>query len=76
MARVKVQLRNHELSRSETGILFEVRDPKGVDKLGDLLVSKGGLRWFPKGTVNARKLTWRQAARLFEGNGTIEKKRP
>jgi hypothetical protein len=44
---VSVDLRGHPLSREENGVIFEVKN--GASKFGELVVSKGGIRWKPKG---------------------------
>ena len=59
MAKVKVELTNHELSREENGVRFEVIANSG-DRRGQLIVSKGGLRWKPKGKQDHHKINWRQ----------------
>ncbi|MFZ5693395.1 MAG: hypothetical protein ACOY5F_19350 [Pseudomonadota bacterium] len=59
MAKVRVELTNHELSREENGVRFEVTATSG-ERRGQLIVSRGGLRWKPKSKQDHHKITWRQ----------------
>ena len=44
MARVvTVDIRSHPLSREENGVVFDVSEDSA--RFGQLIVSKGGLRW-------------------------------
>jgi hypothetical protein len=45
--KVSVNLYSELLSREESGVVFSVKD--GGSKYGELIVSKGGIRWKPKG---------------------------
>jgi hypothetical protein len=45
MAKVTFQTADHELRREEKGITFWARNSGG--QVGSLVVSKGGLRWYP-----------------------------
>lgn len=51
MADVTLGLSNHPLSREENGVTFVVHDrpSRGGGKLGELRISKGGLRWWTRG---------------------------
>jgi hypothetical protein len=53
---VSVNLINHPLSREETGVTFNV----SIDgsKFGELVVSKGGIRWKPKGKQDHHHMRW------------------
>ena len=73
MARVLVDLRKHQLSREENGVIFEVHASDEGGKLGDLVVSKGGLRWYPRSSRHPSKLTWKQFDELAQAHGRIEK---
>jgi hypothetical protein len=53
---VSVNLYSELLSREETGVVFSVKD--GSSKYGELIVSKGGIRWKPKGNRDHHHLTW------------------
>ena len=43
---VEVNIANHPISREENGIVFVVAE--GGVRFGELVVSKGGLRWRPR----------------------------
>ena len=48
MARnVRVNITSHPLSREENGVVFEIAD--GKLHFGELVVSKGGIRWKAEG---------------------------
>jgi hypothetical protein len=53
---VKVEMRNHPLSREENGVTFHVAVSDG--RFGELIVSKGGLRWKPKGKQDHHFMSW------------------
>jgi hypothetical protein len=53
---VEVNISNHPLSREEHGIVFVVTDGEG--KFGELTVSKGGVRWRPRGKHQPHFMTW------------------
>lgn len=53
---VKVEMYNHPLSREENGVTFRVSADAG--RFGELVVSKGGLRWKPKGKKDHHFLSW------------------
>jgi hypothetical protein len=55
---VTVNITSHPLSREENGVIFDVSSGSG--KIGELVVSKGGLRWKPKGKQDHHFLDWRQ----------------
>lgn len=43
-------------------------------KLGTILISKGNIEWVPAGnSVNKHRLTWKQFAKLMEGEGKPKK---
>ncbi len=64
MAKVVFGLANHVLSREENGLTFDVEGPSG--KVGQLVVSKGGVRWYPRGTRKPNYATWKQFDRLMQ----------
>ena len=58
MARnVRVNITSHPLSREENGVVFEIAD--GKLHFGELVVSKGGIRWKPKGKQDHHLITWK-----------------
>jgi hypothetical protein len=54
---VEVNITSHPLSREENGVTFVVEE--GTAKYGELLVSKGGVRWKPKGKQDHHFIGWR-----------------
>ncbi len=59
MARsVSVNMTNHPLSREENGVSFTVMN--AGSKMGELVVSKGGLRWKPKGKHDHHFMGWHE----------------
>ena len=54
---VAVDITSHPLSREENGVDFTVSGNGG--KLGELRVSKGGLRWKPKGKHDHHFINWK-----------------
>jgi hypothetical protein len=73
MARVLIDLPKHKLSKEQRGAGFEVFEPNGNGKTGDLIASQGGLRWYPRGARNARYVTWKKFDELMSDNGKQEK---
>jgi hypothetical protein len=73
MAKVLVDLPKHSLSKEQRGAGFEVFEPNGGAKIGDLIVSQGGLRWYPRGTRNARYVSWKHFDQLMSDHGKQEK---
>lgn len=60
---VRVNLTNHPLSREEAGVTFDV-DVDGA-KFGELVVSKGGIRWKPKGNRDHHHMRWGELDRIM-----------
>lgn len=58
MASIKVNITNHPLSREENGLVFKVENRLG--RFGELIVSKGGIRWKPKGKQDHHFMSWRK----------------
>ena len=56
--KVSVNLYSELLSREESGVHFSIRN--GDEKYGELIVSKGGIRWTPKGNRDHHHLNWGQ----------------
>ncbi len=54
---VTITLTSHPLSREENGVNFSVKD--GNTKFGELVVSKGGLRWKMKNKQDHHFCSWR-----------------
>jgi hypothetical protein len=72
---VTMGLSDHPLSREENGVKFVVDSDD--EKLGELIVSQGGLRWYSKNEKRKKKLvdekkkghfaTWEQFAAFMDG---------
>jgi hypothetical protein len=62
---VSVTLKKHPLSREENGIVFDVND--GGAKLGQLIVSKGGLRWKPRNKRDHHRSGWKDFEKYMLG---------
>jgi hypothetical protein len=62
---VEVTLTSQPLSREETGVEFVVESSDG--KFGELLVSKGGLRWRPKGKHDHHFIGWEDLDDMMRG---------
>jgi len=60
---VEVNIKSHPLSREENGISFIVSDNDG--KFGEFVVSKGGLRWRPRGKHQPHFMTWAEFDRVM-----------
>lgn len=55
---VAVNITSHPLSREESGVIFEVKTGKA--RFGELVVSKGGVRWRPRGKQDHHFISWSQ----------------
>lgn len=65
MAKVKFGLSQHQLGREEKAIVFEATGKSG--KLGELHVSSGGLRWYPKSSKKGHHFAdWQRFAEIIE----------
>jgi hypothetical protein len=53
---VKVNITSHPLSREEHGVSFDVK--KGNARFGQLVVSKGGIRWRQKNKQDHHFISW------------------
>lgn len=53
---VSVNLTSHPLSREENGVDFVVENNDG--KLGELRVSRGGVRWKPRNRRDHHFISW------------------
>ncbi len=62
---VAVNITSHPLSREENGVDFVV-DEDG-SKFGELRISKGGIRWKPKGKHDHHFINWRDFDRVMRG---------
>ena len=60
---VDVTLTGHTLSREETGVEFVVDSDSG--RLGELVVSKGGLRWRPRNKHDHHFISWQELDELM-----------
>ena len=55
--RVKVDVPAIELSGNDMHVVIK----KNSEKIGELLISKGNIEWWPKGNkTNKKRLTWAQ----------------
>jgi len=63
--KVAVQITNHPLSREENGVDFHVEDNDG--KLGELKISKGGIRWKPRGRRDHHFMSWEDLDQFMKG---------
>jgi hypothetical protein len=62
MATVKFELADHDLSREEKAVVFNAENKDG--KIGRLVVSKGGARWYPGQSSRSHHfLTWENFAK-------------
>jgi hypothetical protein len=53
---ITVNITNHPLSREENGVVFKVK--KGNAAFGELVVSKGGIRWKPRNKRDHHFISW------------------
>ena len=70
---VKLEVKSHPLSREENGISFNVSDAT-TGKVGVLTVSKGGLRWVPKGMQHDFYINWSKFDTTMQEIGKKNKK--
>ena len=61
--KVAVEITKHPLSREENGVDFHVEGNDG--KLGELKISKGGVRWKPKGKQDHHFISWKDLDQLM-----------
>jgi hypothetical protein len=66
MSKVRFGLSEHSLGREERAVVFEASDADG--KIGELHVSRGGLRWYPKNSRYHHFVRWRKFAEVIEAN--------
>ena len=65
MAQTKIKLTiAHPIEVRNVDVEMEVRH--GQELLGKVLISRGGLDWYPSNARKARKKTWRQLADWME----------
>ena len=55
---VAVNITSHPLSREEHGVTFTVME--GDVRHGELVVSKGGLRWQPRNNRDHHFMAWKE----------------
>jgi hypothetical protein len=55
---VTVNITSHPLSREENGVTFNVKT--GGNRFGELVVSKGGIRWKPRNKQDHHFISWRK----------------
>ena len=70
---VEVNITGHPLSREENGIVFVVNDGEG--KFGELTISKGGVRWRPRGKHQPHFMTWAAFDKSMREEWTLPPKR-
>ncbi|TKT73393.1 hypothetical protein YH63_019290 [Afipia massiliensis] len=61
--KVSVDITSHPLSREENGVVFKVRN--GSARFGELVVSKGGIRWKPKNKQDHHHMSWGELDRAI-----------
>jgi hypothetical protein len=71
MSKVTVGMTSHPLSREENGVVFEIRE--ATAKIGELVVSKGGVRWKPKGQHDHLFASWRKFDAVMQEAGLKKK---
>jgi hypothetical protein len=54
---VTVNITSHPLSREENGVTFKIK--AGGNRFGELVVSKGGIRWKPRNKQDHHFIDWR-----------------
>jgi hypothetical protein len=59
---VTVNITSHPLSREENGVSFDVK--KGSERFGQLIVSKGGIRWKPKNKQDHHFVDWTELDKI------------
>ena len=64
MASVTFRLADHSLSREEKAVVFRAHNEGG--KIGELKISKGGLRWYPRSARKHHFMTWERFAALIK----------
>lgn len=60
---IKVDLGPLDIGRFEKGVAFEIFD--GAEKLGELVVSTGQIRWKAKHKKQFEGMTWEQFAAIW-----------
>jgi hypothetical protein len=63
---VSVSISSHPLRREETGVVFNVMTNDGK-KFGELVVSKGGLRWRARSERDHHFLSWARLDEVMSG---------
>ena len=65
----KTTLKNFTSEMTSRDAIFIISNNNG--KLGELMISKGDVKWKPfKKSAKLKKLTWAKFSELFESNGT------
>ncbi|GGE79612.1 hypothetical protein H1W37_16150 [Stappia taiwanensis] len=72
MAKVSLGMKSHPLSREENGVEFEIHANDGA-KIGELVVSKGGVRWKPKGQHDHFFADWKKFNKIMSDAGLKKK---
>jgi hypothetical protein len=62
MATVTVNITSQPLSREENGVHFQVE--KGGSRFGELIVSKGGIRWRQKNKQDHHFISWAELDKI------------
>ncbi len=69
-------LSDHDLGREEKGVTFyrEIQEEGGQSRKGAMVVSKGGIRWYPKWKSKTNHfLTWDQFEVAAKDKGKKQK---
>lgn len=51
----------HEVGKEQVGIKFDVKDESG--QMGELTISKGGVRWAARNARSPKLMTWEEFAK-------------
>ena len=65
MSKVTVGMTSHPLGREENGVSFEIKSNDG-EKIGELIVSKGGIRWKAAGQHDHGFANWNKFAKIMK----------
>jgi hypothetical protein len=62
---------NEPVGLGRRGISIDIWDKYGRNRRGTMVVSVGGVRWYPYRAKRATKLTWPQFSELIEEHGRL-----
>ena len=69
---VKIKKFEIEMEVKTNGIELEVRTPDGTKQLGDLIVSKTGLKWCKGKSTKGKFMTWEKFTSMITDNGKMK----